>query len=1095
MQEPPSSPGTRARSPSLSDLKASGAAAYKASAAYLASSRTPGRRLDAQLPLFFDFVEDRSAFRALTLALFALILLFVCRTALYVVFLSSPSLTIPPPQVFLAPAVGAGPGAPPLGATEIGARVATMWVSVSGAGGEPLAGVPVTLRLAMLSPSDAWATAFRYERTALAEGGVPLSGAYTLPGFPPVALAPGGEAAFVGTTAVSGPDGRAYFRELALVLGLPCAYLATAAAPNSSAVEVGKLVFASSVASAAIEADGAGGAPLRLGGALPRVAVRVRDAEGRGMARKVCVLFSAPAEAAEFASAAARADLFDPRVALLRGAASAPSDGAGLAVFENATLVASSLRTVRLWAACDGVVARRGGGGGATLSFLLDPAEVFRVTLVGAPSAAVVEGAPLRVQPVVRVERALLDARRLPTAYAPAPGVTVLAYVRSQPGFVGGAHAMGPRDVAERQGLVAGTPQAVLANLGRVKHLFGFASAPSGADGRAAFDALGFIAHGPAGAYTLGFAVAGVAAGVAAESAPISVASSVAAVALELPQGNFDRVQATLDALDPEREVCWENCPSLPFPLNETAFPLQLTAVVCNFPTCATLYGPSVGGAMYNHSDASPFPGTINYTAAPFVLPGLFSNAPSGALSSGPLLRVLDAQGRPLAGKGATLSTGQGVALAEFPFTGASVSKLSTPQYVTLSTPAASFEAQKAEAAPPGGFSAPREPISGALSFLRANLDASPFLVVDSGVPGNDPRFTYATETLDFGSFLRVVAAPRGHTTAVLALSVEGVAAQPIQLDVFNVDDPRAPPACAHLAITQAPSHVVQGAPGAPLQVPLRGPGGAAAGFTVQSLDSTGRPVAAAGEVGMYVVDALGALLFPANGTEIFFKAEQANFLRALGGAGALAGQAFLASISGLYPAPPAVARNTASGGGVEFPSFPIALAQNTWVRFAFVALQLPLSDAEFPWRYIPAAHDFYPAPAACVSAYSDPIAITSSVAGVAWAAADGSARDALLETASQDVSAGLDSTLVLPLVRTTGADGQPVASPAPLLIALADAQLAAYPAQVGALAATSLFDARPDPALWPLLKEQFFAATANGPHADAPLLPSQRDP
>ena len=79
---PAASPSARARSPSLADLKASGANALKASSAYLASSRTPGRRLDAQLPLFFDFVEDRSAFRALTLALFALILLFVFRTAL-----------------------------------------------------------------------------------------------------------------------------------------------------------------------------------------------------------------------------------------------------------------------------------------------------------------------------------------------------------------------------------------------------------------------------------------------------------------------------------------------------------------------------------------------------------------------------------------------------------------------------------------------------------------------------------------------------------------------------------------------------------------------------------------------------------------------------------------------------------------------------------------------------------------------------------------------------------------------------------------------------------------------------------------------------
>ncbi len=79
---PAASSSARARSPSLADLKASGANALKASSAYLASSRTPGRRLDAQLPLFFDFVEDRSAFRALTLALFALILLFVFRTAL-----------------------------------------------------------------------------------------------------------------------------------------------------------------------------------------------------------------------------------------------------------------------------------------------------------------------------------------------------------------------------------------------------------------------------------------------------------------------------------------------------------------------------------------------------------------------------------------------------------------------------------------------------------------------------------------------------------------------------------------------------------------------------------------------------------------------------------------------------------------------------------------------------------------------------------------------------------------------------------------------------------------------------------------------------
>ena len=1090
--------------PTLKDLKNSASKLVDQSSAYLSSNRTPGRLLDARLPMLFDLVEDRSQFRALTLALFLLVLLFVFRTALYVVFLSAPDLVPPLPQVFLSVPPQ------PLGASaEIGVPLPPLWVSVSGASGESLSGVTVQLSLAMVSPEDSWATRFRYVGTALAEGGVPLSGLFSLPGFPPAALAPG-PSAFVGTASVSGLDGRAFFRGLTLLHGLPCAYAVTASAAGAAPVQVGMLNFVTSVARVELEEDGTGvrggvARPLLLGGALPLVRVRAFDARGRPLIGKTAILFNAPAEAAEFASSGARGDVFDPRVALLDGAVSLPSDGSGAAVFRNVTLRASSLRNIRLWAAVDGVVARRALDGSAALAFSVSQTQTFRLTLVGAPSGAVVEGAPLATQPAVLVERAALDASGLPVSFAPAAGVTVLAYVRGQPGFVGGAHALGPRGVAELQGLVAGTPDSVLANLGRVKHLFGFASKPSGGDGKATFDALGFISHGPAGVYTLGFAVAGVACGALAESSPIAVATSVASVVFAADttdwggrllmdsDDNRARVKAATAALSAQGSP-------QPFnPFNQSNLQLQLAAVVCNFPTCASLYNSVAGGgAFYNHSDTSPFPGTFNYTAAAYTLPALFSNAPSGVLSTGPVLLVSDSEGRPLAGKGASLSADQGLRVAEFPFAGASVSKLFTPQYVAKSTPLDSFKAYKESSAQPsGGFFIPVLPLIGALSFLRVNLDITaaffPALNEPEKTVEFDPRRAYAAETFDFGSYLRVVAAPRGHTIAALTLSVEGTAAPPIQLDVFNADDSSAPPACAHLEVVQNPTRAVQKASTLqPSLLPLLGPDGAAKPFSVQSIDSTGKPVKAMGDVGMYVVDALGAILFPANGTSIFFKAEQAQYLRSLGGAGALAGQALQGSFAGLYPAPPVDSRATTPGGSVEFPQFPVALAQNTWVRFAFVALQLPLSDHAFPWQFIGGAHQFYPAPGACVSQFSDPVALTRIVAGVTWAAAGGVTLDPLEELLPRKAVSA--AAIELPAVRAVGVDGLPVAAGTtrPILFAIADPQLSLYPAQVGATAVTSWFDARPDPSLQTLLQGQFFSIVANGQGNDAVLTPLQ---
>ena len=136
--------------------------------------------------------------------------------------------------------------------------------------------------------------------------------------------------------------------------------------------------------------------------------MRVTSSTGTSLPNKVCVLLSAPPEAQEFSNVGARPDVFHPRLALVDGAVSPPTDSTGTTTFAGAKLRASSIRHVRLWAVCDGVVASYASGGGSSIVFSArrgdDEADALVATIFAQPSAQVLEGAALVQQPAVLLE-------------------------------------------------------------------------------------------------------------------------------------------------------------------------------------------------------------------------------------------------------------------------------------------------------------------------------------------------------------------------------------------------------------------------------------------------------------------------------------------------------------------------------------------------------------------------------------------------------------------------------------------------------------------------------------------------------------------
>jgi hypothetical protein len=133
-------------------------------AAAAAAAHDVAARVSGHVPLLLDLVEDRVRSRALTLALFALVLSFVFRAGLYVVFIGAPLEVPSAPQLFLVsePPQSASPlelGSvlrPPLTARVVDAR------------GLPVAGVRVTASVVLDSADSlVWQRAYALADTQL----------------------------------------------------------------------------------------------------------------------------------------------------------------------------------------------------------------------------------------------------------------------------------------------------------------------------------------------------------------------------------------------------------------------------------------------------------------------------------------------------------------------------------------------------------------------------------------------------------------------------------------------------------------------------------------------------------------------------------------------------------------------------------------------------------------------------------------------------------------------------------------------------------------------------------------------------------------
>jgi hypothetical protein len=1023
------------------------ARAFAASAAALVFKRA--LRAERAMPVFLDMAEDRSRYRGLTVALFAFVFLFVARAGLFVLFLGFPLGLQPAPQRVLR---GSAPAAAELGGPFAGLATPVSVCSSSSAGGA--SGRSISLSLTLASPELALLlTANGFANTSLDLSGVPMGGRFSLPGFPPSALQ---QPLLAGATVVTDLTGCAHFRGLRALAGLPGDYVlvATDATPGDAAAQgsqqqlqqllVGKVRLTSAVSNVTILADGREprrfghrGPPPRVapGGQLPPITVRVTSSTGTSLPNKVCVLLSAPPEAQEFSNVGARPDVFHPRLALVDGAVSPPTDSTGTTTFAGAKLRASSIRHVRLWAVCDGVVASYASGGGSSIVFSArrgdDEADALVATIFAQPSAQVLEGAALAQQPAVLLEL----VSRATGKRAPAVGAVAFAFVAREASGFQSSNVMSPTAAAEL-GILGGTTGAVLGNLGRVKHLVNAVSQPADASGVARFSGLGFIRHGAAGNYSLGFASCGVLAG--AVTAQINVLSSVASVVwLSHPLMETTFVEMRSDALgepfpallnfDGIKEVPSVAQPYAPgglFPsFNAFQPPARIASVICNWPTCNPQWGASVG---YSVTDSSVSIQDLRYNSTREQ--PLFRARASGVLSSPPVIIIKDQVGRVLAGKSAEVVIGAGVSLAELPFAGASVSKLlaapslgysigpfivafaflMTGEYLA-NVSNGSFTCSDCSFSAPGLGS----------SFLAYRSDSPSVDVGASKALGPNPDYygqilaaadgaQWAAETAgsyDAGSSLRVVSAPAGHSVSSLSFVVEGVSSGSSQLHVYNLDNASttddhsqqpwirpAPALCAHIRIVQQPAGVVQdgsvhvnAAQNLTMPLLFRGADGSPRPFVVQAVNSFGQPVAVAG-IGMYAVDALGYVMETSvGGDHVALTSAYTRFLRSLGGASALTVGNFSAMSIGrqqLHAPQALVSAN--SSGFATFPTTFLRRAQNTWVRFAFVALYADIKGALYNKTDL-SISEYYDGPAACISEYSAPVTIESTVGALTW--------------------------------------------------------------------------------------------------------------
>lgn len=1018
-----------------------------------AGSRTV-RTLEQFVPSVLDLVTDASYNRCFTLTLYALVLVFILRSAVFILFLNN---VIEP--VALAPvAILSLRNALPL-QLEFGATLRpVLSVRVVDAAGDSLPAVTVMLDLELEGANDDVDSPLRSRvyglaGTPLDESGLLVGSVFALPGFPPAVLQ---TPMLSGANASSDDGGAATFRSLRVLSGLPGSYLVYATIAGQQRALLGRVRLTSDVASVELEMPAL---PLRvaLGGPLPPLSVVVRDARGAPLVGKVCVLFPAPPTSGEFSALAASPDVLHPRMALLADAFSTPTDLDGRASFPLVKLMGSSLRRLLLWASVDGVVAKLANSSSSSLQLTVDfpnsdalrprTERGFVLTLVQAPSEGVLEGEVLEVQPVVRVQLRGADG-----ALTPAPGVVVFAFPLTQVDYRNPREPMSPRTVAEL-GTVAGTIDAVLGNLGRTKTLFRSASAPSDADGLARWSGLGFIRHGPAGSYTLGFAAAGL---TSIESPPIAVKSSVASVVWRSGDGD-DSANA-----DARTEACFREWDHYAPTSHARGVPCDFAATICNWPACVSSYGASVGFVQYNPDE--PFEEELRADGSN-LQPRRIRSGPSGALSMSSVLLIKDAQGRPLAGKSATVSLAllnnpnstNAATIVELPFAGASVSKLGFPSFLAASSSVNAAYLQN-QARTSDFFTSSGSTLSGALAYLRTNL------------PYNDARAAYATEVNEPLSFFRVVSAPPGESAYSLAFNVEGTRTASFTLRVNNLDDrsagvplpayaPSAPELCAHLTIVSSPAKLLQDGSTLPIaenkpQRPLRflSAAGAPSPFLVRATNSFGVPLPDVA-VSMFVVDALGYTMYTTtDGDHLGLRSDYAALLHRNGGVMTHSfGNRTASFLGGPWLHGPAAVGFTDSNGLVSFPTVSLRRSQNTWMKFGFAA-QYRSITAGFYNTSVDIA-DYYDGPSACVSEYSKAIVIDSTVTSLDWAATSGVIVDVagLAVRVLDDVlSESPVPPLELPSVLVTG----PAGDTTPIVLyAIIDEALKAYPAHQGVFA------------------------------------------
>lgn len=1000
---------------------------------------------DARTPLLLDLVGDSARSRVLTLLLVALILLWIVRSALFVVFLADPiSPQTPPVFTLELPQQQLGAINKVEGGETFGETLAVTVRAVVGTVPVGACAEAVQLELRPIGFERAWQEQFRLQGTLADASGVPVGGGYSLSGLPPRALL---KPVFVGTAATPASDGVASFPNLRMVSGLPGTYSVTARYNNTEVV-LSQVLVTSSVANVTVQVDdflnAATGSPVQvpIGGTLPTLRVAIFDVNGARLSGKTAILVSAPLDAAEFSVARD----FLPRAASLAGGASpkgdgatggphgavfsTPSDSEGVAVFRNVVLTGASGTSARFVVVVEGVLGTTPtGDAAAPLTLAVAPpggGARVRLTVLTQPPASALEGTVFAQQPSVRVET--LGAR----GWEPSPaGVVVFAHPHRQAGF-SAQSPLSPSGAAEL-GITAGSSDAVLGNLGRTKAFTGSASLPTDANGLAKWETLGTIAHGPKGEYSVGFWLCGA----FVESAPVSVSTSVASVEWIQPLDAAFSHSGTASWADKQFTLAWQHFNGEGAALPEGALwdgvsPGAIGAVMCSWPTCSfqePLSSASLG--FFQYSNASfPSPGEIP------ELP----HGPSGMLTAPPILLIRNSAGELLAGKAAVpIVSGASTVVAEFPFTGAAVSKLEVPSY------AAAGDADEATllSTPPSTENSASQPtplpMPGTLVYLQHNLEFA---------RGKDPRLLYATATGDYGAMLRVVTAPLGYSVSELSFSVEGILTSTTALHVWNLNGQGAPaPAiphskmCAHLNITSSPDSISG-----------NGSGTFSSPLVVLAVNDNGEPVPTP-NVSIFVVDALGTFIVKdSTGYPSVPSPSLTRYLQQMGGAGGLGVGSLIASALQGIALPSALAQqDTDASGRAAFDALPGFRAfQRTWVRFAAVALYPTLTDAQVGSDK---AHSFFTT-TACASQYSEPVEVVLSgpsgdVGTIAWSST--AAYVAVFNATSGNAISSLVDPPLPPIV-VTDTNGEPLVDVPVELRLISDGSLTQVPSGYGSL-------------------------------------------